>query len=785
MDVIKCDCKFSASFRTSQVMSGGANRKKASRSQGWEEAGSEFYQESYPIDADIEVLQKDPKHLATLLPSKQNRTAAATIRHRTNDTRTNNRTVRRRTATHSRRDSTVQRRASAAGEVQVSMLPDLSEMRTNEQTSWEEIMQIKTLPLPMREKKEMKAKILNEPNLRLQGYEQFNWKRRKMWGVLESRLRESFNEMELWKGALKHIEGNFGTGVVAFFLFLKWLFLLNTVIFFFLFLFITLPTILLDYERLVNCPYNATCCAEGYFNETLSENNVFLDLIQGTGILERTILFYGFYSNKTLSYSLGLLQMYYNLPLAYLLIIILCFAISLVAIIRSAAKGFRERLIEGEGQFYQYCNLVFGGWDFCIDNEKAARIKHKALYSEIRANLETEKIKEEKQSRTTQEKCRIVFCRFIVNTVVLAILAGCACLIYLVFDFSTNKLAESTSRTQTKELFFEFLPSMTIVSLNIVVPFTFTFLISFEKYTPMTVIKLSLIRMVFLKLSSLIVFYMSLWRKITCNKVDESQCVACDEIPVCWETFVGQQIFKLLLTDFGTQIVITFVINFARSQLARHFDNKIIKFLGEQTFDLPKHALDIVYMQNLCWYGIFYMPMLSFMAAVIFLLMFYVKKFACLVNCKPSSVIYRASRSNSMFMLVLLVAYAFAIIPIAFFFAELTPSKSCGPFRDKGSVWGLIVDLFKRTPEWLQSVIFFLSTAGFAVPCIIVLLLFLYYYTAVNSANKHLVEVLKNQLVLEGHDKQFLLDRLSLFIKQDNQKRARAEQNGGRGDANT
>jgi hypothetical protein len=29
-----------------------------------------------------------------------------------------------------------------------------------------------------------------------------------------------------------------------------------------------------------------------------------------------------------------------------------------------------------------------------------------------------------------------------------------------------------------------------------------------------------------------------------------------------------------------------------------------------------------------------------------------------------------------------------------------------------------------------------------------------------------MVQVLKNQLVLEGHDKQFLLNRLSIFIKQ-------------------
>lgn len=52
-------------------MSGG-KEKKASRSnkaQGWEEAGSEFYQESYP--GDMENIHRDPSKLATLLPSKQ------------------------------------------------------------------------------------------------------------------------------------------------------------------------------------------------------------------------------------------------------------------------------------------------------------------------------------------------------------------------------------------------------------------------------------------------------------------------------------------------------------------------------------------------------------------------------------------------------------------------------------------------------------------------------------------------------------------------------------------
>lgn len=53
-------------------MSGGKDRKSKNKAQGWEEAGSEFYQESYPTDLEG-AIQKDPSAIATLLPSKQNR----------------------------------------------------------------------------------------------------------------------------------------------------------------------------------------------------------------------------------------------------------------------------------------------------------------------------------------------------------------------------------------------------------------------------------------------------------------------------------------------------------------------------------------------------------------------------------------------------------------------------------------------------------------------------------------------------------------------------------------
>lgn len=65
-------------------MSGGERKKRGcDRGHGWEEAGAEFYQESYPaaIEADLQqALQRDPSHIATLLPSKKSRVGKFKLR---------------------------------------------------------------------------------------------------------------------------------------------------------------------------------------------------------------------------------------------------------------------------------------------------------------------------------------------------------------------------------------------------------------------------------------------------------------------------------------------------------------------------------------------------------------------------------------------------------------------------------------------------------------------------------------------------------------------------------
>lgn len=673
----------------------------------------------------------------------------------------------------------------------------------------------------MAQKREMKAQLQSATKLRLQGLDQFKWQRRKVWQQFRTKWSECLAKMEPWRTSLKTIEGNCGTGVVAYFLFLRWLILLNLSIFTLILLFIVLPQILLpdpQHECRKDIDPNSTqCCYDNYIQNANTSTSPLWNFIQGTYFIDKTYLFYDMYTNKTFDYDPDLdvnlndtdverSEFNYDLPLAYITVSISCLLLSLVAIVRSVAREFRDRMIENEGQFYRYCNLIFGGWDFCIHNEKSAYIKHKALYNEVKELLQTRRLEFERCNRSKELMCKLVFIRIFVNIIVFIILLMAAGLISWLFTISQDcfdsnfdsrnaKCAGSENFTQINthfssggycndsnhlwNLFFEFLPYIAIVCLNLLVPLIFNYLVQFEQYSPMFVVKVTLFRTVFLRLSSFAVL-LSRFHYVIHNRLIKN--CDCTLLPretsrlLCWETYVGQQFYKLLILDFLSHIFVTFCVNFPRAFIARHINTKFARFIGEQEFELSKHVLDIIYSQTICWLGMFYSPFLPAIAMIFHFFMFYIKKFACLVNSKPSSILYRASRSNSLFMVVLLISYVLAVIPIIYAATAIQPSRSCGPFRGLTSAWEAVVIAYLKLPDICQEVIRFFGTAGFAVPCFIVLVLLLYYYHAVSAANKHMVEVLKNQLVLEGHDKQFLLNRLSAFLKQQQEIHKRMKQ---------
>jgi hypothetical protein len=228
----------------------------------------------------------------------------------------------------------------------------------------------------------------------------------------------------------------------------------------------------------------------------------------------------------------------------------------------------------------------------------------------------------------------------------------------------------------------------------------------------------------------------------------------------CWETYVGQEFYKLSITDFAAVTLVVLIVEFPRKIAAKYFHFGLAQTLGRMEFEIPKNVLAIVYSQALCWIGSFYCPFLPAISLVKCFIFFYLKKWSLLYNMVPASRPFRASRSGIFFMVILLITFMLCIIPVGYSVGAIEPSRGCGPFRGQPTMWGVVSTTVDQFDNFFEEIFKFLGSAAFVVPFIIVLLLTLYYYHAIASAHNELAQRLKEQIIMEGRDKHFLLTRL-------------------------
>lgn len=462
-----------------------------------------------------------------------------------------------------------------------------------------------------------------------------------------------------------------------------------------------------------------------------------------------------------------------DLQLFYITTNILMYAFSLIFILKSCGKRFKERIMENEGQFYRYSNLIFTcGWDYCIRGENSSIKKHKSLYNEIKRYLGEDKSHEDRQNSTRDEIMKLFFLRLFINIIIFSIFVVCVGLSYQILSttFDLNVHPDySLNLSNIFYLFMSYRPYICIVLLNTLIPWLLDRLIIIENYrTAIIKVGINLIRNLILRIINFIVILSFFYDKLT-NDSD------CQRIKFCWERFVGEELMKFYIVDLIVQFFIIFFINFPRSFVARHTDRKFIHYFGKQEFDLSKNILDLVYLQMICWFASFYAPIFIVIGIVSMFVLFYMKKFHCLVNCTPTGDrIFRQSRTKSLTMIVTLIGFVAGIGPAIYSILFILPSTICGPLKNESNAWSVVEQTFHaNVPFWLKNVIYFVYTPGFIGFFLIGLVGFLFYYYSVSIANKQMVQVLKNQLILEGHDKQFLLNRLSAFIKQQQEQQGK------------
>ncbi|XP_072884174.1 transmembrane channel-like protein 7 [Hemitrygon akajei] len=403
-----------------------------------------------------------------------------------------------------------------------------------------------------------------------------------------------------------------------------------------------------------------------------------LHLLSGTGFLEFSLLFYGFYPAEGQDEG----GVWYQMPLAYILTVAASFLLMFTCIVHRASLGYKQSYLLSGDSLTDYSRVVFCGWDFCISQPGAVFLRHRSLMS-----LEEEQMRKVQAERSGLQLCQLVLCRILLTTLTLLIIGGAFYAIFLATEFSRHNrqsLCLSLQRDGFRGLLIEYLPSIVITAVNLFTPPLFQLLVTWERYSTATEIKLTLLRCVFLKLASLGVLLYSLWNQITCQGYPETdpRCKHCGynyQQYQCWETKVGQEMYKLVIFDFLIALSVIIFVDFPRKMLVEFSGLGLIRRWGAQEFTVPQNVLDLVYGQALCWSGTIYSPLLPLLHTCKLIILFQLKKLTLFTNCQPDKRIFRSSSAVTFFLFVLAMGFVISLVPLIYTLTSISPSRACGP----------------------------------------------------------------------------------------------------------
>ncbi|XP_068178764.1 transmembrane channel-like protein 5 isoform X2 [Antennarius striatus] len=543
-------------------------------------------------------------------------------------------------------------------------------------------------------------------------------------------VRSARQTMELWQGIMKEIGGKFGTSVLTYFLFLKWLLMFNIFSFLVNFGFVTIP--LLVYDLSPNIPENVSFRG--------------LEILTGAGYFNYTVMYYGGYSNETL---MGLVD--YNMQLAYFFTITLYMVLCGITLIFSTAKSFKKNYVLADPVSNSAWQLLCS-WDFNITNEKAVRQRKNNLRVQLKESLSE---KAERERLTLPEKMKhygIHLGSWLLSTI-LAI--GCGASIYYlcIYEYQQTTDAANWSLLQeAKTLLVPFVVSL----VNLVVPLFYSLFNKFEHYSSQRrQIYALVVRNVFLKMSILGVLCYH-WMNVVSEEFS------------CWESMVGQAVYRLVIFDFLFLMLGSFFGEF----LSNVIGTRLLPRLGVPEFDVARNVLELMYTQTLAWIGIYFSPLLPAIQILKFFIIFYIKKVSLTCNCQPPRRSGRAAQMQTIFIALLFFPFfGGALSMVAYTAWSLTPSEQCGPFRGLNntfSVVGVWMDGMEDITGsqwviWIYRNIIRSEVFYFFITLIIIIIINIFWQ--VTQGRKHLIGQLRQQIVNEGKDKSFLLDKLQNIQK--------------------
>ncbi|KAM4638737.1 transmembrane channel-like protein 1 [Amazona ochrocephala] len=568
-----------------------------------------------------------------------------------------------------------------------------------------------------------------------------------------------------WEMKIKEIESHFGSSVASYFIFLRWMYGINMILFGLTFGLVMVP------EALMGKPYGSLPRKTVPRAEEASAMN-FATLWDFSGFAQYSVLFYGYYNNQR---TIGWLK--FRMPLSYFLVGVGTIGYSFMIVIRTMARNANDDG-GGDDTSFNFSWKMFTSWDYLIGNPETADNKFASITTSFK-----EAIVEEQESRKEENIHLTRFLRVLANFLALCTLAGSGYLIFFVVRRSQKFALEGLENYgwwERNEV------NMVMSLLGMFCPTLFDVISSLENYHPRIALRWQLGRIFALFLGNLYTFIIALMDEINL-KLEEEKIVKYNmtmweaslyngtipenstappiqvdpaDVPrgPCWETMVGQEFVRLTVSDTMTTYITILIGDFLRAVFVRFFNycwcwDLEYGFPSYSEFDISGNVLGLIFNQGMIWMGSFYAPCLPAINVFRLHTSMYLQCWAVMCCNVPQERVFKASRSNNFYMAMLLFILFLSTLPAVYTIVSIPPSFDCGPFSGKTRMFEVISETLEHDfPSWFGKVFGYASNPGLVLPFILLMVLSIYYLNATSKSYKEANLELKKKLQSQAEE---------------------------------
>uniref|UniRef100_A0A3Q3N4L7 Transmembrane channel-like protein n=1 Tax=Labrus bergylta TaxID=56723 RepID=A0A3Q3N4L7_9LABR len=460
------------------------------------------------------------------------------------------------------------------------------------------------------------------------------------------------------------------------------------------------------------------------------------------GYCKYSFLFYGYYNSER---TIGVLQ--FKLPLSYLLVGVGIFGYSLMVVIRTMARNSNEGGDGAEEGEFTFSWKMFTSWDYLIGNPETADNKYASITTSFK-----ESIVDEQESQKDENIHLRRFLRVLANFLILCSLGGSGFLIYFVVkrsqEFSNMEnedlsWLEKNEKTRTSEKLEDYHPRVAlkwqlgrIFALFLGNLYTFLFAL-FDEVTAKLESEKAIKNATEWALNQYIANYSSHYN--TTNVPPQNVDPADTLRGPCWETAVGIEFVKLIVSDMQVTYLSILIGDFIRAVLVRYLNycwcwDLEAGFPSYGEFDISGNVLGLIFNQGMIWMGAFYCPGLVGLNVLRLLVSMYYQCWAVMCCNVPHERVFKASGSNNFYMGLLLLVLFLSLLPVVYTIMTLSPSFDCGPFSGQEKMYDVVMETIdKDLPSFIGNIFVYATNPGLIMPAVLLMVLAIYYLNAVSK----------------------------------------------------